>query len=39
MKTTTIHHVNENFTYKFIETIKTIAGYVVSRTFSEIKAI
>ena len=27
MKTTTIHHVNENFTFKFIETIKTIAGH------------
>ncbi len=39
MTTKTIHHVNELFTYKFVETQKLIAGKVVSRSFSEIIAI
>jgi hypothetical protein len=36
MKTRTIHHVNENFTYKVIETQTLLAGRVVSTKFSEI---
>ncbi len=39
MTTKTIHHVNKLFTYKFIETQILISGKVVSRSFSEIKAI
>ncbi len=39
MKKITIHHVNELFTYKFIETQVIIAGKIVSRSFSEIISI